>query len=194
MKQNDASRYNWNRRTRLQYRIATAAIIFFGAVQLTGCIYSQEIAHVRRDIEREFPGAEFDREFVLAVGPSFFNTVGWIAERVNDRESRRIGEYLAEISRVKVGVYRTERLPLEGTLQLEELSRFRESGWDVAAKVRDDTELVWVLYRERYDSVRDMFILSLSDDELVIVRIEGNLNRLLEKVVEDEMYATRLLH
>jgi len=176
----------------MRNRFTTLTLCLSVCLSLSGCLYSSEIAHVRRDIEREFPGSSFDREFVLTVGPGFFNTLGWIAEHVDDHETRRIGEYMAEIRRVKVGVYRTESLPYEGNLELEELQRFRRNGWQVAAKVRDDDELVWVLYRERYDEVRDIFVLSLDNDELVIVRVEGNLNRLLEKIVADETYATRL--
>ncbi len=171
---------------------ASFALALTVCLTLTGCFYSREIAHIRRDIEREFPGSSFDREFVVTVGPGFFSTVGWLAERVDDHETRRIGEYLTEIRRVKVGVYRTESLPYEGDLELEELQRFRRNGWQVAAKVRDDDELVWVLYRERYEEVRDVFVLALSEDDLVIIRVEGNLNRLLEKIVADETYATRL--
>ncbi|GMQ80780.1 MAG: hypothetical protein BMS9Abin05_0209 [Rhodothermia bacterium] len=37
-----------------------------------------------------------------------------------------------------------------------------------------------------------MLILVLGDNDLVIVRVEGYVNRLLEKIVEDETYATRL--
>lgn len=176
----------------MRYRTASFALSLTICLTLTGCLYSREIAHVRRDIEREFPGSSFERKFVVTLGPGFFNTLGWIAERVDDHETRRIGEYLTEIRRVKVGVYRTESLPHEGNLELEELQRFRRNGWQVAVKVRDDDELVWVLYRERYAEVRDMFVLSLSEDDLVIVRVEGNLNRLLEKIVADETYATRL--
>jgi hypothetical protein len=33
----------------------------------------------------------------------------------------------------------------------------------------------------------------MTDDELIIVRIEGDLNRLLEKVLADERYAAHLL-
>jgi hypothetical protein len=162
-------------------------------MQLTGCLYSREVAQVRRDIEREFPGARFDREIVLAVGPGFFSTVGWITRRINDPETRRISAYLDEIRRLKLGVYRIEALPREGPPALETLPRFRERGWEVAATVRDEDDRVWVLYRERYRSVRDMFVLSLTDDELIIVRIEGDLNRLLEKIVADERYAAHLL-
>jgi len=167
-------------------------LILLAGLMLSGCMVSREISDVRRDIEKEFPGAEFDKEFVISVGPGFFNTVGWLAERVDDYDARRIADYLSEIRRVKVGVYRTEQLPYEGDLELESLRRFNENGWELAVKVRDDDEMVWVLYREWYDEVRDMFILVLDDENLVIVRVEGYLNRLLEKIVEDETYATRL--
>lgn len=172
--------------------ISSRLFLLLSVLMISGCMYSREISHIRRDIEREFPGAEFDREFVVSVGPGFFDTVGWLAERVDDYDARRIGDYLNEIRRVKVGVFRTERLPYEGDLELESLQRFSENGWELAVKVQDDQEIVWVLYREWYDEVRDMFILVLDDEDLVIIRIEGYLNRLLEKIVEDETYATRL--
>lgn len=178
--------------SRMNSHVSKRLLLLLACLMLSGCMVSREISHVRRDIEREFPGAEFDKEFVISVGPGFFNTVGWLAERVDDYDARRIADYLSEIRRVKVGVYRTEQLPYEGDLELASLRRFNENGWELAVKVRDEDELVWVLYREWYDEVRDMFILVLDDENLVIVRVEGYLNRLLEKIVEDETYATRL--
>lgn len=169
------------------------SILLLSVLIFSGCMYSREISHIRRDIEREFPGAEFEKEFVISIGPGFFDTVGWLAKLVDDDDVHRIGDYLNEIRRVKVGVYRTEQLPFEGDLELESLQRFSENGWELAVKVQDEQEIVWVLYREWYDEVRDMFILVLDDEDLIIVRIEGYLNRLLQKIVEDETYATRLL-
>jgi len=166
--------------------------LLLSILMLSGCMYSREISHIRRDIEREFPGAEFDREFVVSIGPGFLDTVGWLAKRVDDYDARRIGDYLHEIRHVKVGVYSTQRLPFEGDLELESLQRFSKNGWELAVKFRDEHEIVWVLYREWYDEVRDMFILVLDDEDLVIVRIEGYLNRLLEKIVDDETFATRI--
>jgi len=180
--------------TRILTSISRTLIAVATCVLLSGCLYSREIAHVKRDIEREFPGSEFDREIVLSVGPGFFRTIEWLARHTADEDGRHAADYISELRRVKLGVYETLKLPYEGELDLPSLKRFDREGWIKAATVRDRDELVWVLYRERYDEIRDMFFLILDDDELVIVRVEGNLNRLLEKVMEDERFAADLFH
>lgn len=159
-------------------------ILLVGLPALTGCFYSREIAHVRRDIERQYPEARFERQVVVNAGPVLLRLSRWVARRVDD-DARMAADYLDEVRRVKVGVYRTERLPHLTDLDLPALRRFQRDGWDVAVRVRDDNEAVWVLYRENRRTVRDMYVLVLSDDELVIASIEGHLDRLLQKAIED---------
>ena len=170
--------------------LATATMLM---VLLSGCVVSREISQIRNDIEDEFPGAQFDRQVVLTVGPRFFRTVGWIARKVNDEDAFRAAEYISEMRRVKVGVFKTERLPSGKIPDFESLERFERNGWQTAAKIHDEDEHVWVLYRERYDAIRDMFVLVLNDDDFVIVRIEGDLDDLFLRVMEDEAFVRDVL-
>ncbi len=160
---------------------------------LGGCIVSREISHVRNEIESEFPGAEFDTEVIVSVGPGLFRTLGWILRRVPDEDANLAAAYLRDVHRVKVGVFRTRELPLDGDLELHTLRRFERNGWSVAARVREDDEQVWVLYRERYGHIRDMFVLVLDPDELVIVRFEGDLNEIVRLAREDEVFVMDIL-
>ncbi len=167
-------------------------VAVFGTV-LTGCIVSREISHMRNEIEAEFPGAEFDTEAIVSVGPALFKTLGWILSRVPDDDANLAGAFLRDVHRVKVGVFRTKELPLDGDLELHTLRRFEKDGWSVAARVREDDEQVWVLYRERYGHIRDMFVLVLDPDELVIVRFEGDLKEIVRLAREDEMFVMDIL-
>ena len=155
------------------------------APTLTGCFYSREMAHLRRDLERAYPDARFDREVVVSLGPPALHALGWIARRVPEDEAQMAADYLYEVKRIRVGVYKTEVLPPLDDVDLPRLRRFREDGWEVAVKVRERDEMAWVLYRERHDTVRDLYVLVLSEDELVVARVQGHLNRLLERIVED---------
>ncbi|MBO6573973.1 MAG: DUF4252 domain-containing protein [Rhodothermales bacterium] len=154
------------------------------APTLAGCFYSREIAHIREDIE-DILGARFEREVVVKVGPRLFRTVSWISGRVPDVYAQMASDYVREIDRVKVGVYSVEKQPTRSDLRFNRVPRFKRSGWEVAVRVEDDSETVWVLYRERYDSIRDMLVLVLNRDELVIARIEGHLNELVSMAVQD---------
>ena len=174
-----------------RFLFATPILVLMG-VTLSGCFVSREISHVRRDIERTWPEAEFDREFVVSVGPGLFNTLGWMAYHSQDEDGIRFGQYLSDIRRVKVGVFNVRSLPEDEVLDIPSLARFVDDGWMKAAVVRDRGETIWALYRERHNAVRDMFFLVLDPDELVIVRVEGNLSRLLARVVEDELFTRDL--
>ncbi len=167
-------------------------VAIFGTV-LTGCIVSREISHIRNEIEAEFPGAEFDTEVIISVGPGLFRTLGWILRRVPDEDANLAAAYLRDVHRVKVGVFRTRELPHDGNLELHTLRRFEREGWSVAASVREDDEQVWVMYRERYGHIRDMLVLVLDPNELIIVRFEGDLNEIVRLALEDEMFVMDIL-
>lgn len=154
---------------------------------LSGCIYSREIAHIRQDVEKILD-ARFEREFVMTVGPRMFRSVSWIAGRVPDVYAQMASDYVREIDKVKVGIYRVEDRPTTTELRMEKVRRFQRSGWEVLARVEDRGENVWVLYREKYGNVRDMLVLVLSHDELVIAKIEGHLNELVRLAAADASF------
>lgn len=155
---------------------------------MTGCFYSREIAQTRRDLERQYPGAQFDREMVVSLGPASLRALGWMAGLVPEDEPQMASDYLREISRVKVGVYKTEFLPNLDDFDPPSLDRFKRDGWEMAVKTREDNEVVWVLYKERHGVVRDLYAIVLSEDELVLARVKGHLDRLLAKVMEDQIH------
>lgn len=150
---------------------------------LGGCLYSREITHIRNDVASALE-VSFDREFVIVIGPRTFHGLGWFARRIPDSRTRMAGDLLAHVDRIKVGVYRAAG-PAGRGLTVSDLPRLRDSDWQVAVRTREDDASVWVMYRERHTFVRDMLVLSLEGDELVIVRLEGRLDALLEQAVAD---------
>ena len=63
---------------------------------------------------------------------------------------------------------------------------------NVRPTVREDDELVWLLYRENGETVEDMFALVFADDLLILARLEGDLNELMAKVVADHQIIPEL--
>ena len=165
--------------------LLTPLVLLIVVLPMAGCFYSREIAHTRRDLERSYPDAEFDREVVVSLGPVALRTLGWVSGLVPDEDVDMARAYLREISRVKVGVYNVEYLPSLDGFDPPSLRRFRNDGWEVAVKVQDAEGMVWVLYRENRDDVRDLYVIVLDDEDLVLARVKGHLNRLLARVMED---------
>lgn len=167
-------------------------ILLLLTLPMAGCFYSREIAQTRRDLERQYPGARFDREVVVSLGPGSLRALGWLAGLVPEDEPQMASSYLREISRVKVGVYKTEYLPNLSEFDPISLDRFQRDGWEMAVKTHEDNDAVTVMYKEREGSVRDLYVIVLSEDELVLVRFKGHLDRLLAKVMADEVYLRSL--
>lgn len=172
------------RKPLMRERIMTISLLLLTGMFASGCLYSREIAHVRRDIEHAYPDAQFDRQIVVSLGPMSLRTIGWIARFVPGDEVEMATDYLHEIRRLKVGVYRSDGGGMGG-FNPNALKRFDRRDWHVAVKYRSDDDAGWILYRERGDTVRDLFLVVLSDEELVVARLEGRLNRLMERLVED---------
>jgi hypothetical protein len=165
-----------------------AAVLALGvllAATTAGCFYSREIAHTRRDIEALYPGVRFEREAVVSVGPGTMHGLSRLTGLVPEYYSRLVSGYLDEIEQIKVGVYRTYGLPPLDAVDLPRLHRFEDQGWLMAVKSLEDDTAVWVLYRERHGTVRDLYVLVLTEEELVLARVQGHLNRLLEQVMAD---------
>lgn len=121
----------------------------------------------------------------MNLGPVTLRLAKWILRRVDDEDALMASDYLSEIRRVKAGVYEVRGEPDPDFSQMPSLKRFEKRGWELAVKVRDEEESVLVYYRERRDTVSDMFVVVATDEELVLAKIEGRLNRLLERAMQD---------
>lgn len=158
---------------------------------LTGCLFSREIAQTRRDIERAYPDLQLERQIVLNLGPLSIRTVRWITGMLAGEEVDMAARYLRDVSRVKVGVFRSENPHALGAFDAKRV-RFDE-GWETAVKTQDDESRVWVLYRPEGDTVRDLYVVVLDDEDLAIARVRGNLGRLVSRIMEDHVHLSELL-
>ena len=152
---------------------------------LTGCLFSREIANTRRDIERAHPDLRLEKQIVLNLGPLSLSMVRWMAGLAGDPDAEMAIEYLKDVRRVKVGIFRAEQP--DDVRALGEKGFGFEDGWEVAVKTTQDDERVWVLYKENPETVRDLYVVVLSEEELVLARVRGNLDRLLARVMEDHV-------
>lgn len=155
----------------------------------SGCLWAPGLDGVRKEIQDQIPGSHFEREFAISLGPISLGLARTITKMVPDEDANMASGYLKEIKNVKVAVYDAYDIPRDFELKtpwrLERL--LEEEDWEMAVKVREDGESVWVLYREDSDTVRELFVVVLNDDELVLVKAEGRLDRLMEKVMEDHV-------
>ena len=169
--------------TSFKNTLGISAFLLMGAA-LNGCAYTSEITQTKQEIEHH---SDVDAEtgIVVSLGPGLFQTAGFLTKFVDDEDAQTASRLAYGIRRVKAGVYPLSYDSDFGDLDVPELRRFKKKGWKVALKVEDHNEVGWILYRERKRRVRDLFVVVLTEDELVLARIQGNLTELLELALDE---------
>lgn len=160
-------------------------LLILVSVVSSGCFVSRELSSLQRDLERQHPDLRLRRNIVFSAGPGLLHTLEQTAGKLDRDDARLIEEYLHDVDRVKVGIYDVEWRNQSEPVTTALPDRFKRGGWEPAVTVRDGHESVFLMYRSGSRSLRDLFVVSLADDQLVMVRIRGNVERLVSHALAD---------
>ncbi len=154
------------------------ALVVLLAVTAVGCVRFRGPEDLRLEISRE-AGVVLEKETGITVTRS-----GVALARIGMRIAGK-GEYVVPgVRRVEVGVYEVRGLS-DGVDAPHPIELPLLEGWERVLRVRDEGEQVFMLARVDEDEiVRNMLLVVAEEDEWVLVRLRGKLNRALEKAVE----------
>jgi hypothetical protein len=165
--------------------ILRAVAISAGLAMLSspGCFWSPELSSVRDDLERQLPGASFNKNVELSFGPVMLTFARVVTSLIpGAREAR---PFLRGVSHVEVGVYEAHIDSIGGLRMPKRLQSLMEEGWETAVRVRDNQDAVWLLYRPDGNEVKDIFVVVLNKDKLVLVKARGHMEKLVEAAMEE---------
>ena len=166
------------------YRVRPAALALVLALLASpGCLHSGELSGVRRDLELQLPGSSFEKDVELSLGPVLLSVARLVTNFVPDAEEAR--PFLRGVSRVQIGVYKTEIDSLPALRMPGHLQSLIDDGWETVVRVHENHEAVWVLYRPDGDQIREVFVVVLNEKELVLVKAKGRLEKLLAAALDD---------
>ncbi len=147
----------------------------------SGCIYSREIVRTEKDIEREFD-AELRRNAIVNVGPVTVGLARAVMRYIDDDDVQLVRYILGDVKRMKFGIFDVRRAPESG-IDVSTLDRFDD--WEIALKVRDESDEVYLMYRENEDAISDIFLFLVEDDQLVIARASGHLDHAVSEIIAE---------
>lgn len=156
------------------------ALLSLGTLALNGCAGAPDVDRVRWEIERNVPGARFEREEHFQLGRISMGLLRTVA-RMTPADSEDIHP-LRQIHGFEVGVYRVESMPdLDRASQV--FSRFEkrlsDHGWSLILREREADSRTWMLVRSHPDGwLSNLFIVSLEPEEMTLVRVDGRLDQL----------------
>lgn len=154
---------------------------------LSGCLWAPELDRVRKDIERQLPGAHFKKDVAFSLGPIALALVKAAVRFVPDTDEAR--SYLRYVRDVKVAVYEGENVHMDANVRIPKTLRslLDRDDWELVVKTHDEEGLTWILCRMDGESIRGLYVLVLNSDELVLVRASGRLDRLFERAMREHM-------
>ncbi|HEX5133469.1 MAG TPA: DUF4252 domain-containing protein [Candidatus Krumholzibacteria bacterium] len=147
-----------------------------------GCMWAPELTEVKQDIAGQMPDVGFKKNVTLSLGPMTMALARTVTGLIPEAHEAR--GYLRDVSRVQVAVYQLEgqadATRIETPSRLEEL---QADGWEMAIRVNEENQRVWLLYRANDDTIREMFVVVVDDDQLVLVKVKGHLERLMAEAI-----------
>jgi hypothetical protein len=148
------------------------------SLSLSGCLWAPDLDRIRKDIEKQIPGASFDCEIAVSLGPVA------LALAPDAREARG---YLRDVRSVEVAVYEARDLPADFRVRLPAaLERMvEEDGWEIAVKTLERDETAWVLCKEDSGSAGGICVVALGEGELVLARVRGDLVETLKRALRE---------
>jgi hypothetical protein len=139
------------------------------------CVGFRGPADIKRDVERRTE-SDLDREFGISIYPASMVFVRWAMRNSDDDE----GFSLRGVKKVQVGVYVRD----DGGVRLDRhLEPTDFPGLIPMVEVDDAGERVLVMAEMRDERIRRMIVVVDDLDEVVIVRIKGNLDDTVEDTI-----------
>lgn len=164
-------------------------IVLLLAVLCSGCAFNaRTLSGTAYDLEREIPGAQFDAEFQLTLGRVSLGLAKKIVNLAVDEEEEDEIAFLRKIKRVEMATYETRRLPeLPSDMSFPGDRTLRKKGWNVIVSTTADDGASWVYMREKNGRPHELMVAALDDDELVLIKVRGDLRSMVEQVLDENV-------
>lgn len=154
---------------------------------LNGCLGINEEFEGVRDVVFLSIGNDYKSEFQFSVGSIGITVSSWVVDASTDDDFP--SEIMNDISSVQVGVYKK----LQGTTSpnfqtlLEIEPEMQASGWKSILRTYTNNEITGIYVRnDKGEQLNRLFVISLEDDELVLVEVEGDLNEAIATVIREK--------
>lgn len=170
--------------------VSVSLLILF----LNGCLgVNSQFSEVKDKIIGGL-GNDYKTEFQFSVGSEAITISSWFIDLAADEEY--IDEMMREISSVQVGVYNkvegSDAKANFGTLQSID-EEMNNKGWNYIVRSVDDSELTAIyLSDDPGEILNRMYIIILSDEELVIIEVNGDLKKVISYAIEDRNFRVGL--
>jgi hypothetical protein len=159
---------------------------------ISGCVFTPDLDRIQRIVAAEIEPATMKTQMKLNLGPVAMSVAKLITRFANVEDE--VQDYLSCIKRVEVNVQEISGLSSLRSMRWPKgiESKLEQEGWETMVKAREEDEIVLVLYKSHKKTVRSLYVVCLNPDELVLVKVEGRLDTLVTRALENHSFAADL--
>lgn len=163
--------------------------ILLGSVLFIGCIgVDREFVSLRNDVMSSV-GEKFDTSIQFSVGKLGLSFASFVVNTAHDE--KYVSEMIDNISNVKIGVYTRDLSSRNSNIDYSFMDRIDEQlkkkGYQFMVRSREYSEVTLIYVNNNPDEfLNDLFVINLTDEELVMVDITGKLDRVVQIALEEK--------
>ncbi len=152
----------------------------------TSCIgVNQEFKNIRSQILDNLDD-DFDRQIEFSVGPVGFFVASQFVKFADTEEN--VDEMLSKVKNMNIGVY--DRLSNNSKPSLSMFKKvsaeLNDDNWKPIVKTLNNNEMVGIYIKEdNPEDINEIFIITLTDEELIMLKLQGSLGSIIEIVIRD---------
>lgn len=152
------------------------------ALTLFGCIGVNRSFRETRNYLLESIGGKFDKQIEFSVGPvGIVLAKAYVGFSDNGIDTT---EMLNKIHRVQLSVFeRSEPEQADLGVMKAITERMENCGLELIVRTKDGNEMTAVFLKSSHNEINKIFIMALSNKELVLIELLGDIDELLELAV-----------
>ncbi len=161
-------------------------IFFLISCFFPGCILvNTDFLNTKKLILEEIGPVDVKTEFQLQIGPGMISLGCFTVSFTNKKDE--VLKYLKDIKNVQIGVYnlydvdRKRPIAIPGKIG----RKLAQNGYEPMVKVKERDSAVWVMTKMKGKRIESLYVIALDRSELVLVEVQGRLERLIEKAIHE---------
>jgi hypothetical protein len=169
-------------------KIAQVLLLAMLSLSFTGCIgVNGSFKKIRNTLKNNLD-LEYNKTVEFSIGRTGIMLAGMVVRFADTEEP--IEDVLREVTRVQVGIYERDYGDLNAKVEnLNVLTAEMENqGWKYIVRSVQSNEMVSVFIREDDTEFNQLYVVNVSDHEMVLVEIHGDLSKVIEIVLREKAF------
>ena len=165
-------------------------------ITTTGCIgVNKNFKNLRNQVFDSL-NENFDKTIEFSLGKSAFMFASKFID-TDEEEDENIKDMLKDVSNISIGIYEREEknnfTESSGEILNEISDNLEINNWDSIVKVNGKDETIGIYIKENdMEEINEMFAVILSNDEMIMLKLYGDLNTLVDRVIEQQGFGIKI--